>query len=106
MPRVTTITSKDNPLLVKLRKLVAQPDAYRKIGEIWIEGSSLCMAWAGKRGVDVLQAVIGASAWADPAVAALAGSAPAVAVVDDALMAALGALESASPIGFVVRWSG
>jgi TrmH family RNA methyltransferase len=107
MARVTTITSKDNPLLVKLRKLLAQPDAYRRIGEFWIEGPSLCRAWAGAAAsADVMQVVVSAAAWADPSHAALARGAPAVAVVDDALRTGLGTLETSASIGFLVRWKG
>ena len=42
MAQVTTITSRGNPLLVRLRKLAADPAAYRKMGEVWIEGEHLC----------------------------------------------------------------
>ena len=34
MPAIRAIASKDNPLLVRLRKLAADPAAYRKLGEI------------------------------------------------------------------------
>ena len=38
------ISSRDNPLLVKVRKLAHDPVAYRKLGMIWLEGEHLCEA--------------------------------------------------------------
>ena len=38
MPEVQRISSRDNPLLVKVRKLGHDPVAYRKLGLVWIEG--------------------------------------------------------------------
>ena len=99
------IASRDNPLLVRLRKLVADPAAYRKHGELWLDGEHLCQAWL-QRGGRVLQAVVSEAGWASPAVRALAQSADAVAIVPAPLMATLGALESPAPIGFAVAWPG
>jgi RNA methyltransferase, TrmH family len=99
------ISSRDNPLLVRLRKLVADPAAYRKHSELWLEGEHLCQAWL-QRGGSVPQAVISEAAWAKPALRALARSAAAVAIVPDSLMASLGTLESPAPIGFALPWSG
>ena len=42
--------SRDNPLLVRLRKLAADPAAYRKLGEVWIEGEHLCSAFVQRGG--------------------------------------------------------
>jgi RNA methyltransferase, TrmH family len=99
------ISSRDNPLLVRLRKLVADPAAYRKHAELWLEGEHLCEAWL-QRGGSVPQAVLSEAAWATPALRALARRAAAVAIVPDALMASLGTLESPAPIGFAVPWGG
>ena len=38
------ITSKDNPLLQRLRKLARDGAGYRKTGELWLEGEHLCSA--------------------------------------------------------------
>jgi RNA methyltransferase, TrmH family len=103
--QVTAITSRDNPLLVRLRKLAADPAGYRKLGEIWIEGEHLCSAFA-QRGGAAAQAVISEVAWQQPTLRRLASSARLVAVVPAALMATLSTLESPSPLGFVVPWSG
>ncbi|MEP7299564.1 MAG: RNA methyltransferase [Burkholderiales bacterium] len=99
------ITSRDNPLLVRLRKLAADPAAYRKLGEVWIEGEHLCSAFVQRGGV-VPQAVIGESSWQVPALRQLASAAADVAVVPDALMSGLSTLESPAPLCFVVPWVG
>ena len=44
MAQVKQVSSRDNPLLVRLRKLAADPGGYRKLGEVWIEGDHLCSA--------------------------------------------------------------
>ena len=103
--RVQSITSRDNPLLARLRKLAADPASYRKHGEIWIEGEHLCAAYA-QRGLAVPQAVISEEGWQQPALRALAGNADAVAVVRAPQMDALSTLESPAPLGFVIPWAG
>ena len=102
---IKAISSRDNPLLVRLRKLAADPAAYRKLGEVWIEGEHLCSAFAQRGGV-AGQAVISEAGWQTPALRALASSAAAVAVVPEALMAGLSALESPAPLAFVLPWAG
>ncbi len=103
--KVRTVVSADNPLLVRLRRLAGDPAAYRRVGEIWIEGEHLCVARAGRGGAIPL-AVIGASAWQDAALRELAARAEQVAVVADGLLGAISTLESPAPIGFVVPWPG
>ena len=103
--QVKLITSRDNPLLVRLRKLAADPVAYRKLGAVWIEGEHLCSAFV-QRGGAVLQAVITEEAWQVPTLQRLASTAPAVVVVPVPLMATLSALESPAPLGFVLAWAG
>ena len=99
------VTSRDNPLLVRLRKLVADPGAYRKQREVWIEGDHLVSAFL-QRGGEAPQAVVTERGWADPRLRALADQAAAVAIVPDALMAGLSTLESPAAIGFAVPWAG
>jgi len=96
-----TISSKDNPLLVRVRKLLADPGGYRKLGEVWLEGEHLCAAFV-QRGGRPLQAIVSSEGWPQPALRELAGHAAAVAVVPGELMAALSTLESPPAIGFVV----
>lgn len=102
---IRAISSRDNPLLVRLRKVAAEPAAYRKYGEILIEGEHLCSAYL-QRGGQAPLAVIGESGWQQPALRALAEAAADLAVVPDALMAALGTLESPSPLCFALPWPG
>jgi RNA methyltransferase, TrmH family len=103
--QVKLITSRDNPLLVRLRRLAAEPAAYRKLGEIWIEGEHLCAAFVA-RGGSAAQAVISEDAWQLPALRALARTATGVAIVPAALMAGLSTLESPAPLCFVLPWAG
>ena len=102
---VKHITSRDNPLLLRLRKLAADPAAYRNLGAVWIEGEHLCSAFVQRGGV-ALQAVITEEAWQVPALQRLVSAAPAVVVVPAPLMAMLSALESPAPLGFVLPWAG
>jgi RNA methyltransferase, TrmH family len=41
---VQTISARDNPLLVRLRRLARGGTAYRKEALVWIEGEHLCAA--------------------------------------------------------------
>jgi TrmH family RNA methyltransferase len=56
------ITSRDNPLIQRLRKLGQDPGAYRKVGEVWVEGDHLCSACLD-RGAQVALAVVADTAW-------------------------------------------
>ncbi|HKX39741.1 MAG TPA: RNA methyltransferase [Burkholderiaceae bacterium] len=103
--RITRITSRSNPLLVRLRKLASEPTAYRKFGEIWLEGEHLCAAYLA-RGKGAAQGVIGEAAWADAALRVLVERCETVHVVDDALLRAASGLESPAPVGFIVPWEG
>lgn len=105
MTQVQAIQSRDNPLLVRLRKLAGDPGGYRKLGEIWLEGDHLCSAFLQRGGVPA-RAVITQEAWEQPRWRELASRAPGVAVVPASLMASVSTLESPAPLGFVVRWDG
>ena len=96
------VSARDNPLLVKLRKLARDPAAYRKLATVWLEGEHLCSALR-QRGQRPEQAVLTESAWADPALRALAQWAPRCALLPDALFEGLSALESPARLGFVLR---
>jgi RNA methyltransferase, TrmH family len=43
-PAVQRITSRDNPLVKDIRKLVVDNTAYRKLGKVWMEGEHLLLA--------------------------------------------------------------
>jgi RNA methyltransferase, TrmH family len=95
------ITSRDNPLLQRLRKLSQDGDAYRKFGEVWLEGDHLCRA-AVQRGRAITQAVLTEEAWQHAATRELADVASRVAIVPQQLFRGLTTLESPSGIGFVL----
>jgi len=105
MTQVKAVSSRDNPLLVRLRKLAGDPAAYRKLGEVWIEGEHLCSAFV-ERGGRPAQAVITELAWEQPARRELASQASSVVIIPATLMDGLSTLESAAPLGFVVPWQG
>jgi RNA methyltransferase, TrmH family len=105
VPSIRAIASKGNPLLVSLRKLAADPSAYRRLGEVWLEGDHLCAAFLQRGGAAPL-AVITEEAWAQPGLRGLACRAASVVLVPGGLMAGLSALESPPPLGFVVPWRG
>ena len=102
---ITQITSRSNPLLVRLRKLATDPTAYRKLGEIWLEGEHLCAAYVA-RGGRAARCVISESGWATSALRELAGHREGVSVVADPLFVGFSGLESPAPIGFVIPFAG
>ena len=106
MPRVTSVSSRSNPLLARLRKLLAQPDSYRRQHRVLIEGEHLCEAYLARHSGTDAEALIGATAWDDPALRRLASRAGAVAVLPDALMAASSTLDTPAPLAFVATWPG
>ncbi|RYX93705.1 MAG: RNA methyltransferase [Comamonadaceae bacterium] len=93
------ISSRDNVLLKDLRKLAQDNTAYRKQGQVWIEGDHLCRA-AVERGVMPAMAVYSESGWRDSP-KWVPASAKAV-VVADVLFAGLSGLESPAPMAFVI----
>ena len=103
-PLVKLVSSRDNPLLLRLRKLAADPGAYRKLGLVWVEGEHLCSAFA-QRGLTATQAVITEAAWEISALRQLASQANSVVIVPAALMATASSLDSPAAIGFVVPWA-
>lgn len=98
---VVTVSSRDNPLVKSLRKLSSQGTAYRKQGQIWLEGDHLCRA-ALARGLKPSLAVFSESYWPS-AHANIAGSATKNIVMADALLTEISGLESPAPMGFVMN---
>jgi TrmH family RNA methyltransferase len=95
------ITSRDNPLLVRLRKMAQTPAGYRRQGQVWVEGDHLCRA-ALARGVTVPVAVATEAALANPALAGLLSAAAEVVIVPAALFAGFSGLESPAALGFLL----
>jgi TrmH family RNA methyltransferase len=99
-PDVSHVSSRDNPLLKDLRKLSHDAGAYRRLGRLWLEGDHLCRA-ALERGVRPAIAVFSETYWPQAKVE-WSGAAVKTIVIEDALLAAVSALESPAPMGFVI----
>lgn len=108
------ITSRDNPLVQRLRKHAQDPAAYRKLGEVWLEGDHLCAACLA-RGVPVPLAVVADTVWLGEhglasgsdelavRLTALARQADKVVVVPEALWKVFTGLESPIRVGFLLH---
>ena len=105
MAQVSRVTSRNNPLLVRLRRLANDGLAYRKQGQIWLEGEHLCGAYA-TRGGAVAQAVVTEAAWEQSPWRELALQARAITIVPASLMVSLSTLESSPPLAFAVASPG
>ncbi len=92
------ISSRDNPALVRLRKLADDPSGYRKTGSVWIEGDHLLRA-ARLRGWLPALVVATPEALQDAALLALTEGVVRVLVVPPALFKGLSGLESPAQIG-------
>ena len=98
---MTLITSRENPLLKTLRRLAQESNAYRKLGQFWLEGDHLCRA-ALARGALPQRVVLAQSlAESDAAAPWRALQAP-LTVVPDALFDGISGLESPARMGFVM----
>jgi RNA methyltransferase, TrmH family len=104
MDNVKSIISRENPLLLQVRKLVANPGAYRKLDVLWLEGEHLCTTVV-QRNITAQHAIITELAWQTPALRQLARHAAKIAVIPAALMAQLSSLDSPPPLGFLVSWT-
>jgi TrmH family RNA methyltransferase len=96
--KLDRVTSRDNPALVRLRKLSAEAAGYRKTGSVWIEGDHLLRA-ALQRGWTPSLVVLTEAALQDADLARLAEAAPRALVVPAALFKGLSGLESPAQIG-------
>jgi len=101
MTAPTIVRSRDNPLLLRLRRLARDPTAYRRLKEVWIEGEHLCAA-ARARGVRPAQAVVSDSAWQLPPLRELALWAPRVVQVPDALFGLFSGLQTGAGLGYLM----
>ncbi len=100
-PPVRQLSSRAHALIKKLHRLAREAGAYRRLGEVWLEGDHLCRAWLD-RGHPPGLMVIGASAWGQPFTRELALRGTEVVVVEDALLSDISSLESPAPIGMLV----
>ncbi len=93
------ISSRDNPLLKRLRVLAQDSTAYRKQRQVWLEGDHLCRALLA-RGHRPATAVFSDSFWPQ-APHDLRDAADHIFSLPDALMAGISGLESHAGVGFV-----
>lgn len=93
------ITSRDNPLLKRLRLLAHDSTAYRKQGQVWLEGDHLCRALLA-RGRRPDMAVFTDTFWSQ-APHDLRDAAEKIVTISPALMAGISTLESPAGVGFV-----
>ena len=98
---VKHITSRDNPWLKGMRRLSQDASAYRKQGQVWLEGDHLCRA-ALARGCEIEEAVFTESAWQQAPESWRTAAARQVVLADD-LFAGISGLESPASMGFVLR---
>lgn len=96
----SVITSRDNPLMRRLRHLLSNPTGYRGDGEICIEGEHLCSAYLA-RGHRPGLAVFSESAWQRWPLRELAAGAGEVRLVADRLLAQISTLPSPAGVVFV-----
>ncbi|MBT9462633.1 RNA methyltransferase [Hydrogenophaga sp.] len=99
MSEPTAITSRDNPLLKRLRVLAQDNTAYRKQEQVWLEGDHLCRALLA-RGHRPAMAVFTEDAWAQ-APHDFRDASDHNVTVPRALMATISGLESPAGVGFV-----
>lgn len=99
------IASRDNALLVKVRKLNAAPDAYRKLDVVWLEGEHLLSA-AQARGVRIDEVLVAAAHEHDAPLQPLLQHGQRVRVVDDKLWTGLGSLASKASVAGIAAWPG
>jgi RNA methyltransferase, TrmH family len=101
-PRITHLSAKDNPLLLRLRKRLGHPGAYRKQGDILIEGEHLCAAYLQRSIAPPSIALISQSAWSDPHYQTLLQAAASVMVLPEKLMSSISTLTAPEPIAFLL----
>lgn len=98
-----SVSSAHNALLKRVRHLGREALAYRKLGQVWVEGEHLCQALVARGHAPAL-ALVTASAWSQPTLRHLAQRAKEVVSVPEAAFAELSALPSPAGIGMLVDW--
>lgn len=101
-PQVTEIHSRDNAFVKELRRLSQDSTAYRKQGQVWLEGDHLCRA-ALARGLTPKTAVFAQSFWPQ-APEEWVHAASKVIVLSDVLFDEISSLESPARMGYVMDW--
>lgn len=94
------IQSRDNPLVKRLRQLAQDSTAYRRQGQVWLEGDHLCRALLARGGRPEL-AVFTESGWSG-ASEELQAAVDRTIVVPDQLMRGISGLESSAGMAYVL----
>lgn len=97
------VMSAHNPLIQRVRRLAREALAYRKLGQIWVEGEHLCSALVA-HGCEPATAVVSEFGWSQDRLRSLASQAGEVVCIPDASFSELSALPSPAGIGMLVDW--
>lgn len=98
-----SISSRDNPSLVLVRRMLRDPAAYRRNGALlWLEGDHLLHACLA-RGRPLQQVLLTAQAWDNESLRSLAQQAQRVLLVPEHLFRELSTLESPASIGALIE---
>ncbi len=100
-PAITHISSRDNAFVKDLKRLAQDNTAYRKQGQVWLEGDHLCRA-ALTRGLQPITAVFSESFWPE-AQSIYAQAAAKIIVLSDVIFADISGLESPARMGFLLE---
>ncbi len=100
-PAITHISSRDNAFVKDLKRLAQDNTAYRKQGQVWLEGDHLCRA-ALTRGLHPTTAVFSESFWSE-AQSSYAQAATKTIVISDVIFADISGLESPARMGFLLE---
>ena len=100
MTAIKHVTSRDNPLVQRIRRLARESTAYRDEAQIWLEGDHLCAAYR-KRGGIPRQVIVAQSALDSGRHAAWLGT-DAVVVLPDALFKACSGVETPTGLGYLI----
>ena len=103
MPSVDHITSRANPFLKDLRRLAQDSVAYRKQGQVWLEGDHLVAA-ASARGRRLQTLVLAESAQASSPLQ-WRDAADRTVIVPDALWREFTALDTPARVGALLTWA-
>jgi TrmH family RNA methyltransferase len=95
------IQSRDNPLLQRVRRLVQDPVAYRKLGVCWLEGEHLGLALSARAG-RAEHALLAQSATRHSAVGVLAACANEVVILPDRCFAEFSSLPPNAAMGLLM----
>jgi TrmH family RNA methyltransferase len=100
-PAITHISSRDNAFVKDLKRLAQDNTAYRKQGQVWLEGDHLCRA-ALARGLHPTTAVFSESFWSETQ-SSYAHAATKIIVISDIIFADISGLESPARMGFLLE---